>query len=76
MIQIVKPAGAAMTQMSVPGGLAAPRHAGNCTGLQARSALARPLHDVGCAVAAWMFPLLTIGCVIPPSLSVDRKSVG
>jgi len=40
------------------------------------SRLARTVHDRGASVAYLMLSLLLVGCVIPPSLSVDNQDAG
>ncbi len=63
-----------MTQMSETGRSACPAIAGNHVESQAERRLAHAVHDRRAVLP--LFALLLVGCVIPPSLSVDNQDAG
>src|SRR5574337_921668 len=65
-----------MTRMSEPHAVMTPISASKSLKSQEGSWLARAVHDRGSAVEFGLLSLLLVGCVIPPSLSVDNQDAG
>lgn len=65
-----------MTRMSEPHAVMTPIFASKSLKSQGGSWLARTVHDRGSAVEFVLLSLLLVGCVIPPSLSVDNQDAG
>jgi hypothetical protein len=64
-----------MTQMSDHRFVSDAVSQANCATAEARSPLARPLH-ISSAIRALLFAMMFVGCVFPPSLSVDTTDAG
>jgi hypothetical protein len=64
-----------MTQMSDPHAEIRASAASNCSSRHGGSPLARPLHGVW-QLRALLMSVMLVGCIIPPSLSVDQQDAG